>query len=192
MRFDHQKAFPYPVLRPDIDDYLESEFQVMVDIEGSRDNKRLNAKVTVALSSDQIKREIMKGTAAVTIVFSCRDTYFRETITTDKYEFAKSFDAGMLRGEVIISPFVVALKPIKEFTAPDINGEFRKERFSFEVGEVLAVEEPKVIYIDRELFKPISSIVQIVRSDTLSGFEWKVGLVSVLRLLESLESFVIP
>jgi hypothetical protein len=77
MRFDHQKAFPYPVLRPDIDDYLQSEFQVSIDIEGAKDNKRLDAKVQVALSSEQIKKEIAKGNAAVTIVFSCRDTYFR-------------------------------------------------------------------------------------------------------------------
>jgi hypothetical protein len=52
MRFDHQKAFPYPVLRPDIDDYLNSEFQVTVDIEGTKDNKKINAKILVALSSD--------------------------------------------------------------------------------------------------------------------------------------------
>ncbi len=189
MRFDHQKAFPYPVLRPDIDDYLQSEFQVTVDIEGTKDNKRLDAKVHVALSSDQIRQEITKGNAGVTIVFSCRDTYFREAITTDKYEIKKSFDAGLLRGEVIIYPFVVALKPIKSFSAPDINGEFRKQSFSFDIGEVLAAEEPKVIYIDRELFKPISSILQLVKSDALSGFEWKVGLEqSKVQILLSAEA----
>lgn len=176
MRFDHQKAFPYPVLRPDIDDYLQSEFQVTVDIEGTKDNKRLTAKVQVALSSERIKREIEKGNAAITIVFSCRETYFRETVTTDKFEINKSFDAGSLRGEVVVYPFVVALKPIKDFSAPDINAEFRKPHFSFEPGEVLAAEEPKVVYIDRELFKPISSILQIVRSESLVGFEWKVSL----------------
>jgi hypothetical protein len=176
MRFDHQKSFPYPVLRPDIDDYLKSEFQVTVDIQGTKDNKRLNATVQVALSSDQIRKEIAKGNAAVTVIFSCRETYFRDTITTDRFEIKKSFDAGDLRGEVAIYPFVVALKRIKNFSAPDINSEFKKETFAFEPGEVLAAEEPKVVFIDRELFKPISSILQIVRSDSVTGFEWKVGL----------------
>jgi hypothetical protein len=189
MRFDRQKAFPYPVLRPDIDDYLQSEFQVTVDIEGTKDNKHLSAKVQVASSSDQIKREITKGNAAVTIIFSCRETYFRETITTDKFEFKKSFDAGALRGEVVIYPFIVALKSIKAFSAPDINEEFRKESFSFEAGEVLATEEPKVVYIDRELFKPISSILQIVKSEPLSGFEWKISFeTSKLQILLSAEA----
>jgi hypothetical protein len=31
-----------------------------------------------------------------------------------------------------------------------------------------------VLYIDRELFKPISSIMQIVKQDSLTGFEWKL------------------
>jgi hypothetical protein len=189
MRYDHQKAFPYPVLRPDIDDYKSSEFQVTVDIEGTKDNKRLDAKVHIALSSDAIKKEIARGAAAITIVFSCRDTYFREAVRTAKYEFKKSFDAGTLRGEVIIYPFVVALDQIESFSATDINPEFRKQAFSFEVGEVLAADEPKIIYIDRELFKPISSILQLVKSDTLSGFEWRLSFEQdKLRIMLSAEA----
>jgi hypothetical protein len=174
MRFDHHKAFPYPVLRPDVDDYLDADFQVAVDVEGSKDNRKIEAKVTVALSSKEIRREIERGAAAVSLIFSCRDTYFREAFTTNKFEFKKTFDSGVLRGEVVIYPFVVAVKEIKKFSASNINGEFRKDTFSFAIGEVLAAEEPKVIYIDRELFKPVSSILQLVKNDSLSGFEWQL------------------
>ena len=174
MRFDHQKAFPYPVLRPDVDDYLNAEFQVSVDVEGGKGNKKIDAKIAVALSSNEIKKEIEKGNAAISVIFSCRDTYFREAVTTSKYEFKKSFDSSVFRGEVIIYPFVVALQPILKFPAKGINKEFRKDSFEFAIGEVLAADEPKVIYIDRELFKPVSSILQIVKDDNLSGFEWRV------------------
>ena len=174
MRFDHHKAFPYPVLRPDVDDYLDAEFQVAIDVEGSKDNKKIEAKVAVALSSKEIRKEIEKGAAAISIIFSCRDTYFREAFTTQKFEFKKTFDSAAFRGEVIIFPFVVALKPIEKFSAKNINREFRKDTFSFAVGEVLAADEPKIIYIDRELFKPISSILQLVKNDSLSGFDWRL------------------
>lgn len=175
MRFDHQKAFPYPVLRPDIDDFLKAEFQVTVDMKGTKDNKKLEASINVILSSDEIRREIDKENAAISIIFACRETYFREAVTTQKYELKKSFDSALLRGEVTVYPFVVAVKPIKNFTA-SINKEFRKDKFSYEVGEVLAADEPKVVYIDRELFRPISSIVQLVKNEKLNGFEWQVGL----------------
>src|SRR5258708_6757058 len=174
MRFDHHKAFPYPVLRPDVDDYLDAEFQVAIDVEGGKDNKKIEARVAVALSSKEIRKEIEKGTAAISIIFSCRDTYFREAFTTRKFEFKKTFDSGAFRGEVIIYPFVVALKPIGKFSAKSINREFRKDTFSFATGEVLAADEPKVIYIDRELFKPVSSILQLVKNDSLSGFDWRL------------------
>jgi hypothetical protein len=176
MRFDRQKAFPYPVLRPDIDDYKNAEFQVTVDVASTKDNKKIEANVVVALSSEEINHQIDNGNAAITIIFACRDTYFREAVTTKNYEWRKSFDSGEFRGEVIIYPFVVALKPIKDFSAKGINAEFKRDKFSFEVGEVLAADEPKVIYIDRELFKPISSIVQLVKLDTLTGFEWRLRL----------------
>lgn len=174
MRFDHHKAFPYPVLRPDVDDYLNAEFQVSVDVEGGRENKKIDAKVSVALSSNEIKKEIEKGNAAISVIFSCRDTYFREAVTSSKFDFKKSFDSSSFRGQVIVYPFIVALKPIPKFSANGINKEFRKDSFSFLVGEVLAADEPKVIYIDRELFKPVSSILQIVKDDALSGFQWRI------------------
>jgi hypothetical protein len=174
MRFDHHKAFPYPVLRPDVDDYLNAEFQVSVDMDGSKDNKKIEAKVAVALSSDEIKKEIQKGNAGVSVIFSCRETYFREAVTTPKFEFKKTFNSSSFKGEVIIYPFVVALRPIPKFAAKGINKEFRKDSFSFAVGEVLAADEPKVIYIDRDLFKPVSSILQLVKHDVLKGFEWRI------------------
>ncbi|MGY4488550.1 hypothetical protein ACVWWR_007741 [Bradyrhizobium sp. LM3.2] len=174
MRFDHQKAFPYPVLRPHVDDYLDSEFQVSVDFSGAKNNAKVDVKISVALSSAEIKKQVEKGNAAVSVIFACRETYFRQAVTTQKFELKKSFDSSSFKGEVIIYPFVVATKPIQRFGAKDINKEFRKDSFEFAVGEVLAADEPKVIYIDRELFKPVSSILQIVKDDNLSGFEWRI------------------
>jgi hypothetical protein len=172
MRFDHQKAFPYPVLRPDIDDYIDGAFQVTVDVESEGD--RITARTKVALSVPEIKKEIEAGRARISIIFSCRDTYFRHSVITSKYDFANTFENGVLRGEVIIYPFVVATKPIGRFSCRDINKEFGKGSFSFTAGEVLAADVPKVVYIDRELFKPISSILQLLKDDNLSGFEWKM------------------
>jgi hypothetical protein len=175
MRFDHQKAFPYPVLRPDIDDYLDGEFQVTVDFVGDKDNTKLKAEVHIALSIREIREEIKKGNAHVSIVVACRDTYFRDAITTTKFDFTKTYDCGCFRGEVIIYPFVVATERIANFSCKDINPEFASKSFKFDVGEVLAADEPKVMYIDRELFRPISSIFQIVKLDSLAGFEWRAS-----------------
>ena len=189
MRFDSQKSFPYPVLRPDIDDYLNAEFQVTVKFLGINNNKQISAQIKVALSSDEIRKQIDSGHAAISVVFSCRDTYFRQAVTTDKYELTKKFDSGQFRGEVVVYPYVVVVKPIKAFAAKGINPEFGQSSFSFSIGEVLAADEPKIVYIDRELFRPVSSILQLVKKESLKGFEWQIAFdEDKLRILLSPEA----
>jgi hypothetical protein len=175
MRFDHQKAFPYPVLRPDIDDYQSGEFQTTVDVEGSGKGKKITIRIHVALSIEEIKEEIAKGNASISIIIACRETYFRDAISSSKFDIEESFDSGVFRGEVEISPFIVATKPITKFRCKDINSEFSSKEFSFEVGEVLAADIPKIVYIDRELFKPISSFMQLVKQESLTGYDWRLG-----------------
>ena len=71
---------------------------------------------------------------------------------------------------------IVAIKDIDGFTSPDINKEFGREIFSFLPGQVLAQEETHCIFVDRELFKPLSSVFDLVKSDSLTGGEWRVNL----------------
>ena len=61
MKFDRQKAFPYPVLRPESDDYLDCDFQATVDF--SVDKDKIKANFIYAISSEEIINEIEKGNA---------------------------------------------------------------------------------------------------------------------------------
>lgn len=192
MKFDHQKAFPYPVLRSDIDDYTDGEFQVHIDVEAKP--KQIVVEARVALSVTEITREIDKGRARIALIFSCRETYFREAVISDTLNFKHTFDSpGNFKGEVIIYPFVVARKEIKKFSCPDINTEFKADSFNFDLGEVLAAHEPQVFYFERELFRPISSIVQIVKGSADKGYEWKLQLSGnkiVIELSAEAKSFI--
>ncbi|MDZ7737337.1 MAG: hypothetical protein U5P41_15580 [Gammaproteobacteria bacterium] len=67
-------------------------------------------------------------------------------------------------------------KDLNSFKCKDINPEFGKGSFSFKKSEIMAMDEPKLIYIDRDLFKPVSSVFQLVKSDDISGYEWHVSL----------------
>jgi len=175
MKFDHQKAFPYPELRADIDDYTDGEFQVHVDILPKP--KQIIAEAHISLSVKEILREIEKGRARIALIFSCRETYFREAVLSDKLNFKHTFhNPGNFKGEVVIYPFVVARQEIKKFSCPDINPEFKADDFSFELGEVLAAHEPQVFYFEREMFRPISSFVEIVKGKAEKGYEWKLLL----------------
>ena len=70
MKFDKYKAFPYPVLRPESDDYKEVEFQAIVDF--SIAEGPIKSSIGFALSSEEIKKEIQKGNAEYVCMISCR------------------------------------------------------------------------------------------------------------------------
>jgi hypothetical protein len=176
MRFDHQKAFPYPVLRPGVDDYVAGDVQTTVKYTVKAKAKKILAEVSFGLSVKEIATQVSKRNAVYAALFSCRDTYFRDALTSTKPQFEKTFDASNFKGEVIVYPFVVATSEIKKFSCPDINKEFGTGGLQFDAGAVLAAVEPQVFYFDRDLFTPISSIVRIVQGDAEHGFEWKVRL----------------
>lgn len=174
MKFDKNKAFPYPVLRPYCDDYIDVEFQTTVEFEVSKES--VVGKITYAVSSEELIDEIEKGNAMYVSIVSCRDTYFRSVLTSKGLRLEKSFEVGYLRGEVRVDPYIVAIKDIAEFKSQDINPEFGKEVFSFSPGDVLAQDETQVFYIERDLFKPMSSVVDLVQNESLTNGEWRVGL----------------
>ena len=173
MKFDKYKAFPYPVLRPDSDDYKDGEFQATVEFAIAKDS--IKVSIGYALSVEEITGEIAKGTAEYVCMISCRDTYFQQLISTSERKMEASFDIGSLRGEVRVNPYVVVKKDIASFVAPDINAEFGSGPFQFVEGDVLAQDEAQIFYIERDLFKPITSVFDLVKKDDLSDGIWTVG-----------------
>jgi hypothetical protein len=174
MKFDNNKAFPYPVLRPYCDDYVDVEFQTTVEFSVSKEN--ISVDIFYAVSSDELLEVIENGNAEYVTVVSCRDTYFRSVLRSSTSKITSEFDLGSLRGEVRVDPYIVVTKGIAAFKSPDINPEFDQESFSFSPGDVLAQDETQIFYIDRDLFKPVTSVFELVKNDLLSGGEWKVGL----------------
>jgi hypothetical protein len=174
MKFDRNKTFPYPVLRPYSDDYVDVEFQTNVDF--SSNEGLVSTEISYRVSSTEINEQIENGNAKFVSIVSCRETYFRDVITSKEMKIARNFDVGNLRGEVKVDSYIVAVKKIPSFSSPDINPEFGRNSFAFTPGDVLAQEETAVFYIDRDLFKPVTSVFDLVKNPEFSDGEWKINL----------------
>jgi hypothetical protein len=96
MQFDHQRAFPYRVLRPDVDDYTDGDFQVVVDIHPVNSDMAIFARFQCALSVPEISNEIEAGNASFAIVVSCRETYYREALFGEDHSIEHEFPGGSL------------------------------------------------------------------------------------------------
>jgi len=174
MQFDLLRAFPYPVLRPKVNDYIDGDIQATISFEQSVDGLELSAEINFAVSVPEIAARIELEEARFVVVFECRDTYYRHPVMSGVNVFKFSFPVGSLRGEVIIKPYVVVTKAFKDFSSPWINEEFGKGPFSYAEGELLALDEPKTYYIDKESFKPISSAFVLVANENIVTHDWRV------------------
>ena len=174
MQFDHQRAFPHPVLRPDVDDYTDGDFQVTVDFRPNDSDLAILANFHYALSVPEIEREIQAGRASFAVVVSCRETYYREALFGQDHSIEYLFPGGSLRGEVLANSYIVCSKKIDCYNCKLINEEFGPGPFSFQPGAVLALDEPKAIYVDRDVFKPITSIFELVMDENVTGSEWRL------------------
>ncbi len=174
MQFDPLRAFPYPVLRPGSSDYVDSAMQTVAELIESDDQLDITAEADIAVGVDEIRALVEGGKARYAAVISCRDTYFRKAMLSAEPRFSERFSAGSLRGEVLIYPYVVAIEAINGFSCPWINPEFGDGPFAFPSGAVLAVDEPQMIYVDRETFKPISSCFYLAPNENVPSNEWQI------------------
>ena len=81
MKFDRNKTFPYPVLRPFSDDYVDVEFQTNVDFSSSEG--AVTTDISYRVSSAELIEQVKNGNAKFVSIVSCRETYFREVIASD-------------------------------------------------------------------------------------------------------------
>jgi hypothetical protein len=174
MKFDRSKAFPYPVLRPYSDDYLDVEFQALAEF--TIDDNEICIACSYITSAEELECQIGLGNACFVSVISCRETYFRQVIKSNTHSAALTLNPDALRGEVLIESYIVATKIINGFSSKYINAEFGKESFDFSPGHVLAQEEAQAIYVGRDLYKPISSVFELVKNESLQYAEWRVSL----------------
>ena len=172
MRFDKYKAFPYPVLRPGSDDYIDVEFQATVDFKV--DGSSITATISYALSLDDLKAQIVNGNAEYVCVISSRDTYHQTLLSSSTPSSEARFDVGALRGEVKVDTYVIVKQPIRDFTSKSINQEFGDGPFTFAVGDVMAQDETQVFYLDRDAFRSLTSVFELVKSDSLTDGVWKL------------------
>ncbi|NJO33086.1 MAG: hypothetical protein HC869_07995 [Rhodospirillales bacterium] len=174
MQFDLLRAFPYPVLRPGVNDYLDSDIQADVELTPSDDGTELHAAIDFQLSVKELSDLVEEGSARYGVVFACRDTYFRQAAISREPGYSMTFPVGKLRGEVMIFPYIIAVEDISGFVCKWINPEFGPGPFRFPSGAPLALDEPQELYVDREAFRPLSSCFSLVKADELPLNEWKI------------------
>ena len=177
------KALPYPVLGR-ADDFTDSEFQSLLDavVNHSEDGDRLVIEYRFFLSSPEVLDVVSSGRARYALDIQCSDTLYRNVVhceTSGKIEFKR----GELYGRVEIQPCIVATSIISDFRASDLNPEFGESTVSFQPGDVFAIDDAQVRFVEFDRMK-LESLVSAKLNDTLQSYEYKAELDGDIILIE--------
>jgi len=177
MRFDSQVIYPHPVLRPDVEDYEDGDFQVIISYATTAD--LLNVEITASydISIAELEAYITANQACAGLLINCRDTFYRKIFPLNSEgDTLIQIDGGQLHGEIMIVPIIYAKEKIEGFASDDFAAEFKALTFDLEPGDFLAHEIPMFFYLEREAFQPVESIFNLLTDTEMSGYEWAVSL----------------
>ncbi|WP_392336575.1 hypothetical protein [Loktanella salsilacus] len=175
MQFDANRVFPHPVLRADVNDYTRGAFQASVDFRQNSDGDAFVVDIQAQLNVNELSALVKEGKAEFLYILSCRDTLTRHVLRTQDAMIEKELPVGGMRGEVHISKLITATGSIGKYSCPHINAEFGAGPFKFEAGDVLAFDEPHVVYLEPDNFRPLTSIFELSPNDSLDRYQLQFG-----------------
>lgn len=176
MKYDPEKSFGYPVLSVHKDDYLRAAFELTVDFDLKKDDpKKFHIDYTFDCGVREMRELIEQGGAAYWIKIASRSTFYSEMFESLNVKGEIDLDGEKLRDVVEISAFIVGKKETR-FRCDRINPEFGYNSFDIFNGQVLAQSVPRLYSVDKEFWKPISSIFEYMQDDQLKDGEYFVDL----------------
>ena len=172
MRYDSNKMWQYPVLRPESDDYPTSELQVTVDVQRMKDSTALRTTVDFALGDGDLSKLIENHLAQYMVVVRCSKTYFRQMTPTFSERLVFDIPANQVFGEIEISPYIVAVDEILNFRAAGWHEDYNSISMSpLGPGAVLALDIPKRYHIDNAEELTVNSILEVQPGNPEKG-QW--------------------
>ena len=170
------KAFPYPVLGR-LDDFIDSAFQSIIDfsIEQSTNSDIVVVRYGFILSNDELHNLLESGSASFALDVKCTDTLYREVITCGSQSGEIKFEKGKLYGKVIFEPLIYIKKEVKNFTASDLNDEFQGVDYRLAPGDIIAIDDPQVRFIEFNKLK-FESLVRVQTSSDIPADTYRFEL----------------
>lgn len=178
MKFDVNRHYLYPVLRPHSDDYgEEASFVTLLDTQSSSHN--VEVRMEYAVSDATIKEQVLSSKARCVAMLYCRDTMYRQllkqNVSDDKFSLFESIPMYLLRNQVEVHPAIVAQTIIETFPTSTAHSEYGGIPIRLAKGQPLAVDNPWFFDVNSQQLK-VDSLFKLVvdTQDDLKDYEFDV------------------
>lgn len=174
MKYDTQKSFGYPVLRPDSNDYQGGNFEpAFTFTEVKRGEKKIEIDCVFSVANvPELKNLIEKKEACYVVVLNCRDTFHRQTFTTFSDQDIFEMESSHFSGLVSVEGYIVAMKDISKYSCNSLHEEFKNLEVNFKKGYVLAQKTPNYYRIIPQKFKGMKNMIKFIEKTDLVDGEW--------------------
>jgi len=175
MRFDLKKSFGYPVLRKFSEDYINSNISSSIELIVPENlNELCCLEYAVLISVEELKAALQKRDAGLLINISCPKTLFSFSVILYESSGSIQIDTKDLRGDLNINIELVVTSESYNLSSPNIHPEFAGKDFQLCNGDLLAQFMPQKLFIEREVFQPLTSLFQWIPSDAIPVGEWRL------------------
>lgn len=194
MRYDPQKSFGYPVLRPNNDDYIKAAIQAHFDI---KMNKQMpskgNIEYNIFLSVAEISAALKQGVAVVVVSATCSKTNTIFKRITNSLSGTFEVNINDFADEVIFDACIVVSIEELSFFSEKFNPEFGHEPFTLQRGSVMAQAHPTFRSFSKEMQRSLGNLFELELDEEQRDNEWrlmlssdKVKIVSARKLYEQM------
>lgn len=160
------RAFPYPVLGPNSDDFTEGAIR-LADATADAAPERYSIRFRFEVSHSSISGMIAAGDASPAVVIECRQNLYRRRHTVQLGLNQMEIPADELRGQVQVTPLISAVRDLDNYRPSFLNADYDGVEIRVPRHGVLAyganlefIAEPRA---DR--LRKISSIMRVVQTD---------------------------
>lgn len=162
---ENYKIYPYPVLWNNNDDYVDSYFNVNVDIKKEIGTIRID--VIFDLNNSDLKKMILNENAEYLIRVSSY-SFYRTIKTTKNDVFSFYLKDKDLLDKVYFNFFIVAKTNLKSYYNKNFNKDYEETKFDIEKGSILAIGESIYFNINskKENLSKTPSIFTVYKKET--------------------------
>lgn len=165
MRFEPNKAFPHPVLRPSVrdndSDYPGHDIQTILDVASDPDDALIRVSIEFMLQHPDLLDLLADGYAEYGCLVWCQSTLYRDLALSRERQFTRDYKFGTLSDIVELRPMVVAVRDIKGYRSDSWHPEFGQRGFDIAAGSLLAQDETLQFPATQEFLKPVTSVFDV-------------------------------
>lgn len=163
MRISDYTRYPYAVLSPFNDDYIEGSFTTSFAVSENLSTGALTLRYDVSIEEPMINELVLSNKAIIGCIIVSLETYYIKLHKLDHNSGLLDFSAGTLLGEVNLRPVIWLDDESITLNSENINSEFN-HRAELQKGSIIAVDEETTISVGNAKLAPLESIFELVMS----------------------------